>query len=211
MDRVENQAGKVARAQGQFQRMEELHRQMIAASPKLEEAHRVSESLLAIEEDLLNRGYDAETAHLALNELIDLRDRVEAQAGTVAKAQDELDQLVDLKDSVLQQQGDVADAVETLELTVELRQQMHRASDTFDDIRRMMTEIVILEPTVERAVRGLRPITELGNLRHMSVGELRQAAQTIFNGRNSTLADDAELDSPSEIVADANLDGSSTN
>ena len=180
-----------------------LHRRLASAADRTRQARVVSDNLLAIEEDLLNRGGDAEVAQLALNDLIDLRHQVEAQATKIEKADTTLDQLLQLQDSVLAQSDSVVDAIETLELSVDMQKQMQRARHTFDGIRRMMTEVVIMEPMVRQAMQSLQPLTALGNLRRLSVAELRVAANIVSHRRHALVTEILDAEEPNEVVADA--------
>jgi len=114
-----------------------------------------------------------------------LRQYLEAQATKVEKADTTLDQLRQLQDRVLAQSDSVVDAIETLELSVDMQKQMQLARHTFDEFRRMLTEVVIMEPTVRQAMQSLQPLTALGNLRRLSVAELREAASFVSHRRHA--------------------------
>jgi len=194
---------KMEEAEPLLASVDALHGRLASAADRTHQARIVSDNLLAIEEDLLHRGGDAEIAQLALNDLIDLRHQVEAQATKVEKADTTLDQLRQLQDRVLAQSDSVVDAIETLELSADMQQQMHRARDTFEGIRRMITEVVMMEPTVRQAMQSLEPLTALGNLRRLSVAELREAASFVSHRRHALAAEIVAAEEPDEVVADA--------
>ncbi len=133
-----------------------------------------------------------------------MRHQVEAQATKIEKADTTLDQLFQLQDSVLAQSDSVVDAIETLELSVDMQKQMYHARDTMDGIRRMMTEIVIMEPTVRQAMQILQPLSALGNLRRLSIAELRESANILSHRRHALATEFVDAEEPDEVVADAN-------
>ncbi len=203
-DRLVDSIQKMEQADPLLANVDALHRRLASAADRTHQARVVSDHLLAIEEDLLNRGSDAELAQLALNDLIDLRHQVESQATKVEKADTTLDQLMQLQDSVLAQSDSVVDAIETLELSVDMQKQLHHARNTMDGIRRMMTEVVIMEPTVRQAMQILQPLTALGNLRRLSVAELRASANIVSHRRHALATEFVDAEEPDEVVADAN-------
>ena len=66
-----------------------------------------------------------------------------------------------------------------------------------------LNDVIMMEPTVQHAMRSLQPLTELGNLRRMDLNELRQAASIITDRHQAVLARAADTGEPREIVADA--------
>ena len=150
-------------------------------------ARQAADELLALKDNIL-RGSDPrhpEQAREALDELVKIRETLHGQAGEVAEARTQLDGLVGLKRSVLAQTGDLADAVETLETAADLHHQFEDTVQSFDRVRRWMTDVLMFESTVERAVAAIKPLVELTNLRRMSAVELRQAARSITEGRKA--------------------------
>jgi hypothetical protein len=135
--------------------------------------------------------------------MVKIRETLHGQASELAEARSNLDGLVGLKRSVLSQTGDLADAVETLETAAELHHQFEDTVQSFDRVRRWMTEVLLFESTVERAVAAIKPLVELTNLRRMSAVELRQAARSITEGRKS-----ARLAEKASAAGQAKVDSS---
>ena len=54
--------------------------------------------------------------------------------------------------------------------------------------RTWLTELVLMEPTIRRAMESLEPLTALGNLRRVSPDELRQAARAVREHREQEIA-----------------------
>jgi len=134
---------------------------------------------------------------------VQIRETLHGQAREVAEARTNLDGLVGLKRQVLAQSGDLADAVETLETAADLHHQFEDTVQSFDRVRRWMTEVLVFESTVERAVAAIKPLTDLTNLRRLSGVELRQAVRSIADGRKS-----ARVAEKSAAAGQAKVDGS---
>ena len=186
-----------------------LHQRLMNAKSQMEDAKSISQSLLELEEDLRWRGGQTQDAQLTLNELIDLRDQLDVEVGEIEVARDNVLRLLTLKNDVLDQGDEIAGAIESLERTEDLQNQFTAATRSFEQIRHMMTEIVMMEPTVERALTSLRPITELGNLRRLAGDELRYAAKMITDMRQSRLAKKTvPVEKPAGITASAPTESS---
>jgi hypothetical protein len=169
----------------------QLGDRVISGAEQASRARDAADELVAMKETVLC-GSDferPERAREALDELIKLRERLHGQSDGLAAAQAGLDGLLSLKDQVLAQTDNLADAVETLELTADLHAQLQDAMRQFDGVRRWLVEIVLIEPTIERTMNALRPLTELANLRRLSPGELRHAARAIAGERSNRLAE----------------------
>ena len=65
----------------------------------------------------------------------------------------------------------------------------------------MLTEMVLMEPTLQQAMQSLQPLERLSDLRRLNVGQLRQIAELVVN-QHRTLSQNA-TEAPSEVLADA--------
>jgi hypothetical protein len=194
---------KMEDAQPVLNQIDALHSRLTSAADRTRQARFVSEGLLALEEDLLSRGSHTAAAHLALDDLIDLRDRVDAQATHLDKSEATLAQLVQLQDGVLAQSESVVTAIETLEASHDVQQLLVRAEQTFSNVRRLLTETIMIEPAVQQAMRGLEPLKELADLRRLNVRELRQVVGLIWDRREALAESQDHVGEPSEVVANA--------
>jgi hypothetical protein len=61
----------------------------------------------------------------------------------------------------------------------DVQEQMAKIALSFGRMRHWIVEILAFEPTFNRAMQTLRPLTELGNVRRMSASELRQVIRTM--------------------------------
>lgn len=171
--------------------MARLNDRIVNASIGVAEARQVSDQLLGMKDEILLRGTNPlrpEAARFALEGMIEIRERLDAQTN-LPSASSKLGGLIELKDRVVAQTGDLASAIETLEVSSDLRREFDAVVESFERIRRWMTEIAVLETTVDRTVTALRPLAELGNLRRLSATELRQAARVVAEERTSRTAD----------------------
>ncbi len=165
---------------------------LIAAQGRTESAQQASNDLIDLAQDLVSRGSDRLAARGALEGLIAIRQRLDEQAPELAVAQDRADNLILLKDKVLAQTANLAEAIETLELTTDLHEQLEKAVRSFDAMRHAVIEIMAFQPTVERALIALQPLTALGNLRHLSGGDLREVARAMRDQRKNGIWPGAE-------------------
>ena len=190
--------------------VDSLHRHLLGTSELHGKAHQVVDQLVDMSESLVEEADAATDAQLTLGGLIDLRETIDAQSLDVSKSQVTLNQLVGLKDDVLAQTDGIADAIVTLERTSDLSEQFQAAAQGFETWRRWLTEVVMMEPTVRRAMESLEPITALGNLRRVSPDELRQAAAVVQDMRQTEIAqakDRSPAEGPTEVANAATTDG----
>ncbi|MDG2384198.1 MAG: hypothetical protein P8N76_21185 [Pirellulaceae bacterium] len=168
--------------------VDHLTERLKGSSELAADASTVADQLLDLHQTLINEADRASEAELALNELVDIRTLLDAQSIDIVKTKDTLHDLVEMKDDVLAQNANIADAIETLERTVDLTDQYQQASKSFETMRRWLTDVILMEPTVQRAMQTLEPISELGNLRRISQAELRHAAQVVRDMRRTEIA-----------------------
>ncbi len=84
-----------------------------------------------------------------------------------------------IQGSVAARTDDVATAIETLELATDVKLEMKRAGDTFSTVKRMLSEIALMQPALQQALDSLQPLSELADLRRLGVHELRRVAMNI--------------------------------
>ena len=139
------------------------------------------------------------SAQDALDGLINLGDQIEAQAASIEKAETILDSMVSLQDRVINNTAPMATAIETLELATDVQLELRRAGDTFYGMKEMLTEMSLMQPQLEQAVKCLQPLNQLTDLRRLGVEDLRRVANVV---RERYLAATANIP-PTQIVAEA--------
>jgi hypothetical protein len=165
-----------------------LQEQLADASTTAAQAAHSGARLLAMGTELNAAANDVESAQRTLTQIRELHSSIEERSADVATARLRVDSLLTMKDAIIGQTGNLADAIETLELTNDLTSQFRNATVTFENMRRWMVEVVTMESVLERAQNALEPLTELGNLRHLNVNQLRSIARTISRGYQTQVA-----------------------
>ena len=100
----------------------------------------------------------------------------------ISLAQDRMDDLLSLKNTIINQTTNLADAIETLELSSDLAFQFREASNSFQQIRHWMIEVVSTGPMLDRAKRTLEPLTEITSLSRLNPRQLRAVARNLTQG-----------------------------
>ena len=184
-DRAAAESAGLGLATSVVNQWSQIQGHLIAAEGQTCDARRISDELISLEQDLVSRASDQSAARSALEGLVEIRQRLDAQAPDLAAAHDRAESLILLKDKILAQTANLAEAIETLELTTDLQEQLEKAVRSFQGMRHAVIEIMAFEPTVEKALLALQPLTALGNLRHLNGGELREVARTIRDQRKA--------------------------
>ena len=100
------------------------------------------------------------------------------------------------------------DTITALELLGDFQNEFNTQAAGADEMRRQLTELILLQTTIEQALRIVQPISELGNLRRLDTVEIREAARIILDQRRARLArteeaaDVASLEATDETEAD---------
>ena len=207
-DQVASLAIGAAEAEAAIQRIDSLRTNMADGAKRLDQVNPVLAQIDSINEKLTGMAPDLRQAESIADDMVDLNCRLTAEASTVATAASTLDgiiemkqtisaesndlpktqvavqQLVDLKDDVLAEAENIPAAIESLEQTIDLHDQFARAAQSFEQIRRWMGDVILLEPTIQRAMSTLEPLADLGSLRRMTREELKQAADYVRRVRS---------------------------
>ena len=203
--------------------LEELHNDVCQSAGETEEARLAVEKLNVVRDGLVESieqigtvnplivGIDglqtrlaattdrATSAQTALDQLITLGDKIEAQAASVKQADTTLDHMVTLQEKVISQTEPTAAAIETLELATDVQFEMRRAGETFNDMKRMLTDMTLMQPKLQQAMESLQPLVQLTDLRRLGAVDLREVA-SVVRERYLTTTTTSEA---TEIVADA--------
>lgn len=123
-------------------------------------------------------------AHASLDSLADLQEKLLDRAPLAELSRTHLDQLLGME-AVLRDHTNLPEAIESIELLTQMEERFVEAAPVFSHVRDWMSEVVLLEGPVQRAVDALRPIQEMADVRRMSPQELRQAARTLLGERGA--------------------------
>ena len=197
------QADQTENAHNAMVSLEDLRGRLLEASQLTSSARERTDALLDLESSLIDDSSATEKAQGQLESLIDLRNRISNEGYDMELAQERLTSLLNLKEDILSYTNGLSGAIETMESTMELQSQFQKVAGSLDRIRGWMTEFLMLEPTIERAMKTLQPLTELGNLSRLNARELRDAAEAILSQRHANLAQKVD-----HQKADTNLQSS---
>lgn len=160
-------------------RMRALCNQMVASRAMIEDAHTAGEDLTALQERLILASRATPAANQAIERLTKLTTRVASSGSGAEDAGQELAELESLRERLLASRDQSGQANEALEVLTDLRNDVISAENDFQNLRKVVLEVVLMQPAVNRAVAALTPIRQLATLRHLDVEQLRVAAQAL--------------------------------
>lgn len=186
-DRTLSQAEDLQATQKVITRADALHQRLAASTASASAAAEASESLLTLQAELISHASGSDPAQTALNELLDVQERLK-RTSEIEVARAHVDALLELKNRVLAQADDLPGAIETLEVTDELHQQFKEAAVVIRGMQADVIAILMLKPSFEQAMQVLNTMTGLVNLRRLDGNDLRQVASSALRQRRSRLA-----------------------
>ncbi len=196
-NRTLSQAEDLQATQKVITRADELHKRIAASTASASAASEASESLLTLQADLISHASGSEPAQTALNELLDVQERLK-RTSEIEVARAHVDALLELKNRVLAQADDLPEAIETLEITDELHQQFKEAAVVIRGMQADVIAILMLKPSFEQAMQVLNTMTGLVNLRRLDGNDLRQVASSALRQRRARLANNSLTSSVAE-------------
>jgi len=199
-DRALDQGQDLPRLQRVLAQQEALHEELLKAEKLVARTRRTSDALLDVHTDLLDRGSNAQQAREALTGLIEIRDRLESENSRLELATTRLNALLTIKDNILAQTDNLAGVIETLEVTDELQAQLQEAGPMFRGMRRDLVEILTLNTTLQNAMKILRPLTDLADLRRLEDDDVRYLTRRILERRKNRTSGDGSADAISGPV-----------
>jgi hypothetical protein len=161
-----------------------LQEQVAQMADKVDAASAVADDVKALADSLASESSQVYTASSTLEGLVSIRRQLDEVGTNVSESHETLDSLIQLKNNVLAESASIPAAIETLEQTNDLHEQFVRATQSFNQIRRWMGDVILMEPTIQRAMTTLEPLTQLGSLRRMTRNELRHAARIVQDARS---------------------------
>lgn len=163
--------------------MYELQVRIIDSTSTTSQASSVTDELLGLNWRIIAEGQQVAAARSTLEELIALKAKLGLQGDDLKVAENRVSRLIQLKDDVVAGTENLMAAIETFERTSDLQEQFHEASQAFDEIRRVLAEVVMLRSGFVQVVKQLKPLTELVNLRRLTTEEIRHMAHCIASER----------------------------
>ncbi|MFK7821468.1 MAG: hypothetical protein AB8G99_22320 [Planctomycetaceae bacterium] len=182
-------SSQVEQAEENIGKLAELKYRMLGEGDGLIEAEKNIDRMAALNTKLAaNKISEAEEN---ANRLLVINDSL-ASAST-SKAANNLDNLMKLENQLITSGANVADAVQTLEILDDFQVEVDRHVNSIESFRRTMVEIAMLEGSVGRAARVLKPLVELSNLRRLGEREVREAARVILDQRTMRLSQNSAV------------------
>lgn len=193
-------------AQDQLAELSALAQHVIDNGQQAEQARQVAADLLALQDELVTDGTQIEVAHQHARQLLDLEQTLAQNAGeSINAAQLNLAALLRIEEQLATQDERLATAIESLELLEDLQDEFHQRTHGLENIRRGLTELLMMESMIARTVRSLQPLTELADLRRIDAHRLRSIARTMIEDSQQRVVYDDTL---STLVEQSDSPGS---
>ena len=164
------EANRVAPTVGQVKAL----RDRLAQTESLTaEARKRTEKVLAHQQQLVKDTKQVESARKTLEGLARLEERLNSPLMAVDASHERLDDLLALKEEVIARTEDLPDAFDTLELMVDIGADMQRASGSLRTAQKLITDLVLLEPSLSRVASVMQPALKQSTIAALGGSELR--------------------------------------
>lgn len=208
--------GDTAQAQTSADRLIAIKDNLNSGSDQLESAEENAERLIVLKDDVAGHGDRLLTAEQNAERLIALQDQlVSDERLQFFAAASNVERLIRIQAEIAAQTDDLVESITALEVLDDFQTEFNDQAAKVQEMRRRLTELVLLQTTIEQALEAVEPISELGNLRRLDPAEIQEAARMILDQRRARLArgmkatdvatanrgDSAESESDSETEA----------
>ncbi|MBM4076222.1 MAG: hypothetical protein FJ267_11335 [Planctomycetes bacterium] len=185
-DQVLTQSESVPQASEGLKKFVTLKSGLIDAAQNLETAQSVSGQLISLGETLSDNGAKVDVARTNAEGLIEMNRQLANNDLDLSTSQNALAGLFKMQEMIATQSRTVAQSVQSLEILSGFHDEFVSQIQIFAEMRRNLIEISLMDSTVQRVTRLMKPLIELSNLRSLSDDELRSAARTILDNRSAT-------------------------
>jgi hypothetical protein len=210
--RVLSESDGVERAEGNANDLIALKSTINKGAADIAAARANADAMIALQNALASRGSWNAKAQANLKALVQLCDAIAGSDDTLLKARANADQmrallkdlssdlidvpaagrnlkkLIEIQIRLNERSRNIADAVQTLELLSDLQDEIASHVRSLGGVRKELLELALMENTVSRVARMLRPLTQLVNLRRLGDRDIREAARGILENRNRRLS-----------------------
>ena len=194
-------ADELALSAENVERLLALQNQLVADDRlQLDQADLNAEELLALQCLILSAGdlnLSSENAErlLALQNQLVVDERLQLD-----QADTNLEDLIVVQQLIAAQTQQIADSIDGLELLTDFQGEMNGQLAGLEDLRRQLTELILLETTVARAMEALEPLASMQNLRRLDEEEVRDVARQILERRRERMArGESKYDVPAPV------------
>ena len=102
----------------------------------------------------------------------------------------------------------VAEAIQTLEVLSGFRDELGAQIQSLAGLRHDLVELSLMETSVAKVARMMKPLVEMGNLRRLSNDELRHVARSILEGRTTTRVSNNDVSSRPTAISGLGVEAS---
>ncbi|MFG0335667.1 MAG: hypothetical protein ACF8TS_20090 [Maioricimonas sp. JB049] len=226
------QGGDVDAARASLDDLAGLKTQVLESGLEVEKAHASLAGLANLKNQVTDASADVEAVAASADQLIGLKDQIVAGAKDTELARQNAGELLALHDSLIDEEHlNIADAdrnleglltlqadlagrgdqigrsIQTLELLNDFQVAFSEQIGQLDGMRRELTELILMQNTIARTVRTLRPLADLGNLRRLGDDEVREAARVILDRRTGRIGAN---DLPAEALLEEPVESNAT-
>lgn len=182
-------ASDVDEAEEAISKLSELKYRMLGESDGVKAAEEGVARIAALSNKLASQ--DLSAAEENANRLLVINDSLSATKTNAAG--ESLDNLLALQSRLTTRATDVAGAVQSLEILDDFEDEVDSHIRSIEGLRRTMVEIAMLESSVGRVARVLKPLVEISNLRRLGEREVREAARVILDQRHTRLSQNSSI------------------
>ncbi|REJ97027.1 MAG: hypothetical protein DWQ29_00345 [Planctomycetota bacterium] len=165
-----------------------LQSRLIETGENTTRSANVAEELVALQCMILSAG-DLDLSEQNAERLIALQNQlIVDERLQLDQADTNLEDLIVMQKMIANQTAQIADSIDSLELLTDFQGEMNGQLAGLEDLRRQLTELILLETTVTRAMEALEPLASMQNLRRLDQEEVRDVARLILEQRRERLA-----------------------
>jgi hypothetical protein len=169
--------------------VDSLMQHIIDEGPQVVRARATADELIALQDEIVARGVRVEVAREHAEALLRLEELLANDAGRdIEAATRNLAGLLEIEEQLALQDQKLASAIESLELLQDLQSEFVERTRELENIRRGLTELILMESIVARTVRTLRPLAELADLRRLDIGQLQSIARSMVSDGQQRVA-----------------------
>ncbi|MDB5386736.1 MAG: hypothetical protein JWM11_2382 [Planctomycetaceae bacterium] len=177
----------------------DLKTQVQQGTEKLTEAGKVLSGLVGLKDQVALHGETTMAAQLRADELLALRETLLTKGENIPTAAANLTSFVAMKDKLLSQTQEISDAIQNLEILADFGDEFQMRIKSLGELRQSLIEIGLLETTIARVSKALAPMAQLGNIRRLNDHELRDAARSILEHRQTRISQKPEIGSQVDL------------
>lgn len=181
--------------------LEALTQQIIEQDERIARARETAGELIALQDEIVARGVRVEVAREHAEKLLRLEELLANDAGRdIDAATRNLAGLLELEEQLAMQDQKLASAIESLELLQDLQSEFIERTRELENIRRGLTELILMESMLARTVRSLRPLAELADLRRLDGQQLQSIARSMMSDSERRVAHNGGPDGRTQPV-----------